>query len=245
MVWRTTDISDFEKQIARIHLALADVDAEVVWNDHFPDPDNPNQERQIDVSIRRGSHLTVIECRKRKAPQDVTWIEQLYGRRVSLRANLIIGVSASGFSQGAIHKAQSLGVILRDFDSITPEEALRWGEPSTLWTVFYEFRDFTIWVDQPAANVSLADAQGRPIIWRTVLLEIAKGYDLKKSAGQFVKLKGQINGNYAVKGKFESISYVFLSGKGGADRRLRRLRSVFIPILPGRTELLKLGWIIF
>ena len=127
-------------------------------------------------------------------------LRNFYGRRVSLRANSVIGVSASGFSQGAVQKAESLGVILRDFDSVTPEEALRWGEPSTLWTVYYEFRDFTIWVEQSKfavdGRITLSDAQGRPLIWRTLLLEIAKGYDLNAMAGQFVRLEGQLAGAF-------------------------------------------------
>jgi hypothetical protein len=194
--------SDFEKQIARIHRALAEADAEVTWNDRLPDPDNSNQGRQIDVTIRRATHLTLIECRKRKAPQDVTWVEELYGRRISLHANSVIGVSASGFSQGAVQKAQSLGVILRDFDSVTLEEALRWGEPSTLWTVYYEFRDFTVWLERSIfaadGRATLSDAQGRPLIWRTLLLEIAKRYDVNAMADQFVRLEGQIAGAFLV-----------------------------------------------
>jgi hypothetical protein len=202
---------DFEKQIARVHRTLENLGAEVTWNDRFSDPDNPNQERQIDITIRRSDYLTLIECRKRAAPQDVTWVEELYGRRVSLRANAIIGVSASGFTKGAIQKAQSLDVILRDLNTVTVEESRCWGEPSTLWTVVYEFRDFTIWLDHSLGTerrASLTDSQGRPIIWRTLLLEISKRYDLEKLEGQFAKFDGQITGSFAVNGRFSSaLSY--------------------------------------
>jgi hypothetical protein len=203
---------DFEQQIARIHRVLAEIDAEVTWNGHVLDPDNPERERQIDVTIRRAGYLTLIECRKRKAPQDVTWVEQLYGRRISLRANSVIGVSASGFSQGAIQKAQSLGVILRDFDSVTLEESRRWGEPSTLWIVFYEFREFTIWIDRSkfavSGRASLLDVQGRPIIWRNVLMEVTKRYDLNTMAGHFVRLTGEMGGAFSVNAApVSSLSY--------------------------------------
>jgi hypothetical protein len=200
--------SSFERQIARIHRALEETGAQVIWNDRLPDPDNPDQERQIDVTIRRVDHLTLIECRKRRAPQDVTWVEELYGRRVSMRANSVIGVSAWSNSKGG----ESLGVFLRDFDSVTAEEALRWGEPSSLWTVFYEFRDFTVWVDRSqvgtGGQATLSDAQGRPILWQTALLEISKKYDLNRAAGQFVKLVGEIGGAFAVNNKLTSaLSY--------------------------------------
>ena len=60
----------FEQRIHRIHELLEQSGAEVTWNDRVADPDNPKQARQIDVTIRRGQHLTLIECRLHKtAPE--------------------------------------------------------------------------------------------------------------------------------------------------------------------------------
>jgi hypothetical protein len=42
----------FEQQIERIHQLVEDEGSTVTWNDHIPEPDNPSQPRQIDVSIR-------------------------------------------------------------------------------------------------------------------------------------------------------------------------------------------------
>jgi hypothetical protein len=58
----------------------------------------------------------------------VTWVEELIGRRLSLRANAVVAVSSSGFTQGAWRKAEALGVILREFGNLTPEEIATWGK---------------------------------------------------------------------------------------------------------------------
>jgi hypothetical protein len=124
-----TEKSDnFEKQIARIHSLLNESGSEVVWNDRIPDPDNPSQPRQIDITLRNEASLTLVECRIHANPQDVKWIEELIGRRASLRADAVIGVSASGFTRGAILKAEAHGVILRDMKSLTEQEIFAWGK---------------------------------------------------------------------------------------------------------------------
>jgi hypothetical protein len=119
--------TDFEQQIARILRALHDKDVDVVWNDKFPDPDNPSQLRQVDISIRGQQRLTIVECRLHRRKQDVKWIEELHGRKISLNAEAIIGVSSSGFTTGAIEKARRLGVFLRSLSALTDEEIATWG----------------------------------------------------------------------------------------------------------------------
>ena len=70
----------FEQQVRRIYELIAESGAEVTWNDHIGDPDNRPRTRQIDVTLRRSGALTLVECRLRKAPQNVRWIECLIGR---------------------------------------------------------------------------------------------------------------------------------------------------------------------
>ena len=94
----------FERQVHRIYELLEGSGAEVTWNDHVPDPDNPSQQRQIDVTIKRNGKLTIVECCDRQSPQDVTWIEELIGRRISLKVDTTIAVSSSGFTAGAPHR---------------------------------------------------------------------------------------------------------------------------------------------
>ena len=110
---------EFEQQVARIAAVLEGAGATVQWNERIPDPDNPSQARQIDVTVRRDSTLTILECRHHARPQDVQWIEELYGRRDSLSADAIIGVSSSGFTANAWIKAKRLGVFLRDLQKLS------------------------------------------------------------------------------------------------------------------------------
>jgi hypothetical protein len=138
------DSTAFEQQIHRIHELLEGSGAEVIWNDHIPDPDNPSQRRQVDVSIRRDGKLTLVECRDHESPQDVTWIEELIGRRSSLKADTIIAVSSSAFTAGALLKAKAFGIILRDMRDLTDLEIKAWGGQIGLTLYFYEYSDLEV-----------------------------------------------------------------------------------------------------
>lgn len=134
----------FEKQISRIHELVEQPDSIVTWNDHIPDPDNPSQMRQIDITIKREQALTIIECRIHKETQDVTWIEELIGREISLNADTVIAVSHSGFTSGAIKKAKIFGVILRDFRTLTNEEIKQWGHRTSVWITYHNFSNLRL-----------------------------------------------------------------------------------------------------
>jgi hypothetical protein len=134
----------FEQQIQRIYALLTDSGAEVNWNDHIPDPDNPSQPRQIDVTIRRAGVLTLVECRQHKSRQDVQWIEELLGRRISLGAQAVIAVSSSGFTAGARAKANKYGVILRDLQQLSDQEIASWGLRVALKLFFYQYSELDV-----------------------------------------------------------------------------------------------------
>lgn len=134
----------FERQIARIHELIEQPDSEITWNDRIPDPDNPVQARQIDITIRRDESLTLVECRIHNKKQDVKWIEELMGRRDSLNADAVIAVSASGFTEGAIAKAKARGIILRDILSLSENEIANWGKKTKVWLTFYEYKDVSL-----------------------------------------------------------------------------------------------------
>jgi Restriction endonuclease len=189
---------EFEQQVQRIHRAIESIDAQVTWNDRIPDPDNPRRKRQIDITIRRGDRLTLVECRARQDPQDVEWIEQLYGRRVGLRAQSVIGVSASGFTEGARRKASNLGVILREFETVTPEEVHCWGQPSELFVAFYEFQDCSVLIEMStpikSQSPSITGTNGEPVDWRSVLMELGKRYDLNAMGERFVGAHAKLEG---------------------------------------------------
>lgn len=156
----------FERQIARILRILEAEDARVTWDDRIPDPDNETQLRQIDISILRDAFFTIVECRVHKDPQDVTWIEELMGRRESLGANAAIAVSASGFTSGAMKKAEAKGIILRTLSSLSTEEIKSWGRPVDVQISTYRFLDcaFDLTVPQkPDEPAHLRTAEGNAI----------------------------------------------------------------------------------
>jgi hypothetical protein len=134
----------FEQQIHRLHQLVDGTDAEVTWNDRIPDPDNPKKSRQIDITIRRGNALTLVECRIHKGPQDVKWIEELIGRRASLRAAAVIAVSASGFTEGAVLKARAHGIFLRDLGELTAAEIAQWGCTVAMTIYYYQYSDLEL-----------------------------------------------------------------------------------------------------
>ncbi len=138
------DSKAFEQKIHRIHELLESSGADVTWDDHIPDPDNPSQPRQIDITIRRDGKLTLVECRDHQSRQDVQWIEELIGRRASLRAGAIIAVSSSGFTAGALRKAKQYGIIPRDLRELTEREAKDWGQQVALTLYFYQYSDLEL-----------------------------------------------------------------------------------------------------
>jgi hypothetical protein len=161
---------EFERRIERIHRLLEE-EAVVTWNERIPDPDNPSQPRQIDITIRRDGKLTIVECRLHKERQDVKWIEELIGRRASLRANAAIAVSASGFTDGAQAKAEKFGIILRDLDTLTAEEVRDWGKKRKVKAIFYQFTNNVLEVTLPFIPPKapmMTDPTGAPFDWSPV-----------------------------------------------------------------------------
>jgi len=135
---------NFEKQIARIHKLLEDDNVLVKWNDKIPDPDNPKQKRQIDITINRANHKTMVECRIHSKPQDSKWVEELIGRKISLEYDSLIGVSSSGFTKNAIIKAKKHGIFLRDLKSLSEDEIKSWGCSSKVRAHFNKYQNITI-----------------------------------------------------------------------------------------------------
>ncbi len=131
-----TKSTEFEKQISRIYKLLVAGSAEVTWNDKIPDPDNPKQLRQIDITIKRNDQITHVECRSHKSPQNTKWIEELYGRKISLKATAMMAVSDSGFTEGAILKAKKFGIFLRNLNELTKYEISNWGK-TTIVSIHY------------------------------------------------------------------------------------------------------------
>jgi hypothetical protein len=177
--------TEFELQIARIQSALAGAKAKVRWNDRFPDPDNPSQLRQVDITIRRDKTLAIVECRYHSRPQDVKWIEELYGRKVSLNADTVIGVSSAGFTKGATEKARRLGVFLRSLSELSDQEIQSWGKRTKVTISHMRFFDLRF-LAVTSDIVALPDVEhlemlrgpgGRPFDFSSAISNVAKGLD--------------------------------------------------------------------
>lgn len=201
----------FERQIERIHQLLEGKGSNVTWNDHIPDPDNPRQLRQIDISIRRDGSLTLVECRLHKEPQDVTWIEELMGRRISLGAEAVIAVSSSGFTKTAQEKAKNYGIILRDFAGLSREEVENWGRKWKLVVNYCEFANVrcALVVDgpRPSATPTLTLPDGKPfnpLTWRFLLQDIMHKLDADKWPGVPCTVDCQVAPRFLVNGQAPS-----------------------------------------
>ncbi|MCH1782872.1 restriction endonuclease [Psychrobacter glaciei] len=135
---------EFEQIVSRIVSIMVESQSEVVWNDKIPDPDNPKQMRQIDISINHDGLKSHIECRHHSAPQDVKWIEELIGRKLSLDAFAMIAVSSSGFTEGATKKAEKRGIFLHTLTEHSPEIVHTWGKSSKAEVGYYYFHPLHI-----------------------------------------------------------------------------------------------------
>src|SRR5262249_48466752 len=98
-----------------------------------------------------------IECRHRSVPESVMWIEQLAGRKQSLRLDGMIAVSVAGFSALARKKARRFGIILYDFASLTDQEIASWAGGAKVEASFVQFEKLSISAGIPqAAEPSLS-----------------------------------------------------------------------------------------
>lgn len=110
---------EFEKTISRAMKILEGQGAAVSWNKKIADPSAPDRSRQIDVLIERDGILTIVECRSHRKPQDVKWIEELIGRRLSLGVTNVVGAATGGFTELAKKKARDHGVSLIQLSSVS------------------------------------------------------------------------------------------------------------------------------
>lgn len=186
----------FERQIERIHQLIEGEGAEVTWDDRIPDPDNPDQLRQIDVTIRYPNSFTIVECRIHAEPQDVKWIEELIGRRQSLNADAVIAVSASGYTSGAIKKASTYGIILRHLFTLSEYEIKNWGKTTRMHLTFYEFRKtvvtFKIDFAVLGPEISFTDPYGKGFEWRPLFQTLMDKFDDKDFGDRVAAFNAEI-----------------------------------------------------
>ena len=66
---------------------------------------------------------------------------------MSLNADAVIAVSASGYTKGAVLKAKKFGIILRDMISLSEKEISAWGT-----FILVECRTITTWASEHHTN---------------------------------------------------------------------------------------------
>lgn len=152
-----TSPTELEQLVARIHRLIEPEGTSVVWNNKIRDPDT-GRLRQIDGTIEREGKRTLIECRDHIEAQDVKWVEELIGRRLSLDADGMIGVSISGFTAPAVKKAAKFGIILRTLAEMSDAEIRAWGKLAQLDANYVEISELEITAFIRAADLGLVSA---------------------------------------------------------------------------------------
>lgn len=115
----------FELLIARLESAIAP--GLRIESPYYVADAVTGQRREIDVVVvdAGGAPVLAIECRDRKRPADVSWIEQLATKARALGVQKTIAVSGSGFSAPALKKAAAAGIETRSIETLTNDD-LRW-----------------------------------------------------------------------------------------------------------------------
>jgi hypothetical protein len=85
------------------------------------------ERREVDVVIEAnvaGHTVTVsLECRDHQRPQTVSWVEEMHAKHERLPTDRLVLVSRSGFTPGALAKAQSYGIETVVPEDLTDEQA--------------------------------------------------------------------------------------------------------------------------
>lgn len=72
------------------------------------------EKREVDVCIEAdvAGHTVIVslECRDHKRAQAVGWVEEMYAKHSRLPTGRLVLVSSSGFTSGALTKAESYGI---------------------------------------------------------------------------------------------------------------------------------------
>lgn len=126
----------FEQLVARIQKCVHDR-AEIGENEKLRD-DDTGRLRQIDITIRLSDgpteFLGIVEVRDRSRPVGVRYVEEISGKRRSVKADAAFLVSKSGFTKTALTKAKQLGI-----RALSYEEA-----QSADWSNWLQCRTFSV-----------------------------------------------------------------------------------------------------
>ena len=132
-----------EALVAWIEKTLAET-AEVVPNAKLPDKET-GKLRQVDVAVfLKDSHhrlLVMIEVRHRARPVGSPYIEETYGKAMSIGAANVVIVSSSGFTRPAQQKAKKRGIRLLTYQEAISGDWAKWA-PIHFITAYKQQIDF-------------------------------------------------------------------------------------------------------
>lgn len=157
---------EFEKRVANLIKIIEEHGASVNWNHKTPDPSNNQQDRQIDIEVKKNSERYHIECRHRNKPQDVQWIEQLIGRKARFNLDGIAAVSSSGFTKTAKLAAQDSGVILRSLTEFNEHDSIFWIDDLRFSMIFLKLERTSLTFQNNTAFYQIKDiTQSDSMFW--------------------------------------------------------------------------------
>ena len=109
--------------------------AEIGVNEKLEDIDT-GRKRQIDITIRLSDgpteFLGIVEVRDRSRPIGVRYVEEIFGKRRSVRADAAFLVSRSGFTKTAITKAKELGIRVLTYEEAQSADWSTWLQCHTI-----------------------------------------------------------------------------------------------------------------
>ncbi len=133
-LWR-----EFERLVSRVEGTLAGGNVTVRSPDRIRSLIT-GRLREVDASLRTkiGSAdiLVTIECRKRSAKQDVTWMEQLGAKKQAIGAARTIAVSSAAFSRDAVAAATHYGIDVRVTSEVSDADMRNWMLPTSLVHIY-------------------------------------------------------------------------------------------------------------
>lgn len=117
--------------------------------------------REVDILIEYeiGTHPVkiILECRDRNSPQDATWIEQVVGKISDIRVDKAIVVSSSGFTKGALVKAEDKKIETRTYSEINKEVIESWCkmEHFSVFTTDFIIKQATVEIRQGDSKTTI------------------------------------------------------------------------------------------
>ncbi|MEP2773782.1 MAG: restriction endonuclease [Fulvivirga sp.] len=145
---------DFEILVHRIFELIKVTGATVEFDVSMPHPDGIGNNRQIDSVITLNNKTILIECRLRKCRQDIGWIDSLKGKKDILKANAIVGISASGFTKSAAKVAKHEGIQLFDLNEVTDSDILSSVLLPSMASQWIKFESLDMFFPQKGPNRS-------------------------------------------------------------------------------------------